>query len=126
MNTQTQREQNIIRSVFRYETKKTTLYSLQTAILYIAIGLLLYGFAGAAYDLLMEYEILLLPANLITTYEMATFAIPLWAQAVILLLIIMFVLLIIHTLKNSALFIAKIRRITMYWFREANRKDSQT
>lgn len=126
MKNNSQREKNIIRSVYRYETKQTVLYYIQTFLFYCLLGVLLYGFVGTAYDLLIAYDILYLPASLTTMYEMATFAVPLWAQMIIILLVILLIALVMHTIRNAGIVFAKLRGIITYWYQEGRRGDSQT
>jgi len=137
MNANHKREQSIINSVFQYETKRVTLSTFQVILFYIVLAVLLYGFGSTALDFLIENDIHTLPGSLITdwssvvyalqaSYELATFAVPIWAQVVIILLITILVLFTIQVTMHVRTFYTKSKQIMSYWIRRVLRTDFQT
>lgn len=137
MNDHERLEKNILKSVYRYETKKTVSYYVSLVGVLLGLGLLLYGFGGAAVEVVVENDILPTFTSMLNdwksvwfalqaSYEMATFAVPVWGQLVVFSILTMIVYVCVSVLRKRTILLKRLRSLIHYWSQSSPREDRQT
>jgi hypothetical protein len=137
MNDNARLEKNILNSVYRYETKKTIRYYASLLAVLVGLGVLLYGFGGAAIDAVVENDILPTFIGMLNgwksvwfalqaSYEMATFAVPIWGQIVVFCIIAILIYIAVSVVRKRSILVKRMRSLIHYWTRPLPREDRQT
>lgn len=137
MNTNERLEKNILNSIYRYETKNTIRYYVSLIAMVLGLGLLLYGIGGAAIDALIENDILPTFVGMLNgwksvwfalqaSYEMATFAVPIWAQIIVFCIIILLSYIALSVIRKRSVLAKRLRSLIHYWTQASPQEDRRT
>jgi hypothetical protein len=127
MNNKKSLKQKIIRSVFMYETKKTTFETLsKIVILFISLCVMVV-FGGVLFDIYTESELVEMLKGFITRGEFSFMKfteignvimneVPQWIFLLYLFGILLGCILIVSIIKNWSSLSHKVRSMVRYWF----------
>ena len=134
MNTSSPFEKKIIRSVYRYETKRTVRNAVVITFLLLLLGLTLYGIGGVALHRLISfgvYDVILAALSdmrnfvdyMQTGLEITLFEVPIEGIVIILVTLVSLFYLLVQLWRNRKVIGGRLISLIRYWFARRHRQE---